>query len=155
MFWIANQPLFSLDIFDQILMRFLFTQNIISFLPCGVDVSQCTKRCLGYNLHIRAECLVLFVSTAPSSLYPQLFLCSSLYNKICWTMSWMRSEPSCHSNKPFYLRPATYITMQNKKGRENEAKVLSLRVGELGCFYFVIFESQRELLFSECSTHLV
>lgn len=68
-------------------------------------------------------------------------------------MSWMRSEPSCHSNKPFYLQPATYITMQNKKGRTNEAKVLSLRAGELGCFYFVLYLNPKDSCYLASVAH--
>ncbi len=68
-------------------------------------------------------------------------------------MSWMRSEPSCHSNEPFYLRPATYNTMQNKKGRKNETKVLSLRVGELGCFYFVLYLNPKDSCYLASVAH--
>lgn len=145
----CKSAVFSWDIFDQILMRFLFTENIIPFVPCGVDGSQRTKKCLGWNLHEgRMSCS--FHITPSLIPHAQPLLCPSLYNKICWTMSWMRSEPSFHSNKPFYLRPATYITMQDKKKVEqNEAEVLRWEEANREVF---ILESQKQLLFDDGST---
>lgn len=128
-------------------MRFLFTQNIISFVPRGVAVSRRTKKVFRLEFAWGQNVLFFSYHPPPSSPMPKPFsarLYTTRFAERCheWEVS-----PVAIATSHFTSDRQHILQCRTKKVEQNEAEVL--RWEEARSF---ILESQKQLLFGDWST---